>query len=46
MEIKDIKQFMDWCAAGPSDGSEERLNTIIPDNLPVDIKAMYELAHS
>ena len=83
MEIKDIKQFMHWCAAGPStysnrkelfecrkkaleeqlqeleknmamikfkcwyyeqaisDGNEERLSTIIPDNLPVDIKAMY-----
>ena len=88
MEIKDIKQFMDWCAEGPStysnrkklfedrkkaleeqlqeieknmamiefkcwyyeqamsDGNEEHLNTIIPDNLPADIKAMYELAHS
>ena len=29
-----------------SDGNEERLNTIIPDNLPADIKNMYELAHS
>ena len=29
-----------------SDGNEERLNTMIPDNLPVDIKAIYELAHS
>ena len=88
MEIKDIKQFMDWCAEGPStysnrkklfedrrkalekqlqeleknmamikfkcwyyeqaisDGNEERLNTIIPDNLPADIKSIYELAHS
>lgn len=88
MEIKDIKQFMDWCAEGPStysnrkklfedrkkaleeqlqeleknmaminfkcwyyeqaisDGNEEHLNKIIPDNLPADIKAMYELAHS
>lgn len=88
MEIKDIKQFMDWCAEGPStytkrkklfedrkkaleeqlqeleknmamiefkcwyyeqaisDGNEERLNTIIPDNLPADIKNKYELAHS
>ena len=82
MEIKDIKQFMDWCAEGPStysnrkklfedrkkaleeqlqeleknmaminfkcwyyeqaisDGNEEHLNKIIPDNLPADIKAM------
>ena len=88
LEIKDIKQFMNWCAEGPStyskrkklfedrkkaleeqlqeleknmamiefkcwyyeqaisDGNEERLNTIIPDNLPADIKNMYELAHS
>ena len=88
MEIKDIKQFMDWCAEGPStysnrkklfedrkkaleeqlrelaknmamikfkcwyyeqaisDGNEERLNTIIPDHLPANIKAMFELAHS
>ena len=29
-----------------SDGNEERLNAIIPDELPADIKAMYELAHS
>ena len=88
MEIKDIKQFMDWCSEGPStysnrkklfedrkkaleeqlreleknmamikfkcwyyeqaisDGNEERLNTIIPDHLPANIKAMFELAHS
>ncbi|MGN0370064.1 MAG: MerR family transcriptional regulator [Butyrivibrio sp.] len=87
MEIKDIKQFMVWCAEGPStytkrkklfedrkkalekqlqelkknmamidfkcwyyeqaisDGNEERLNTIIPNDLPADIKNMYELAH-
>ena len=29
-----------------SDGNEEHLNTIIPDNLPTDIKSLYELAHS
>lgn len=88
MEIRDIKQFMDWCAQGPStypnrkklfedrkkaleeqlreleknmamikfkcwyyeqaisDGNEKRLSTIIPDNLPADIKELYELAHS
>ncbi len=88
MEIKDIKQFMDWCAAGPStypnrrklfenrkkaleeqlreleknmamiqfkcwyydqaiaDGNEEHLKEMIPDNLPSDIKKLYELAHS
>ena len=88
MEIKDIKQFMDWCAAGPStypnrrelfenrkkaleeqlrefeknmamiqfkcwyydqaiaDGNEENLKEMIPDNLPSDIKKLYELAHS
>ena len=88
MEIKDIKQFMDWCAAGPStypnrrelfenrkkaleeqlreleknmamiqfkcwyydqaiaDGNEEHLKEMIPENLPSDIKKLYELAHS
>lgn len=88
MEIKDIKQFMDWCLEGPStysnrkklfedrkkaleeqlreleknmaminfkcwyyeqaisDGNEDYLNTIIPDHLPDDIKALYKLAHS
>lgn len=88
MGIKDIKQFMDWCAEGSStyakrkklfedrkkaleeqlqeleknmamikfkcwyydqaisDGNEERLKTMIPDNLPEDIKKMYDLAHS
>ena len=29
-----------------SDGNEDRLNTIIPDHLPADIKSMYEFAHS
>ena len=88
MGIKDIKQFMDWCAEGPStyanrkelfenrkralekqlreleknmamikfkcwyyeqailDGNEDRLRSMIPDNLPEDIKEMYLLAHS
>ena len=88
MEIKEIKQFMDWCSEGPStyekrrdlfearkntlekqmsdlqknmamiqfkcwyyeqalaDGNEDRLNAIIPDRLPEDIKALYDLAHS
>lgn len=88
MEIKEIKQFMDWCAEGSStyekrkelfetrkdtlekqmlelqknmamiqfkcwyyeqalaDGNEDRLNAIIPDGLPQDIKALYDLAHS
>lgn len=88
MEIKDIKQFMNWCVEGSStygkrkelfearkavlenqllalqknmamiqfkcwyyeqaiaDGNEERLKSIIPDKLPKDIKAMYDLAHS
>ena len=88
MEIKDIIQFMDWCAAGPSTypnrrelfenrkkaleeqlrefeknmamiqfkcwyydqaiaaGNEEHLKEMIPDNLPSDIKKLYELAHS
>lgn len=88
MEIKDIKQFMDWCAEGPStyvnrkelfenrkkaleerlqeleknmamikfkcwyydqaisDGNEDRLNAMIPNNLPEDIQKIYDLAHS
>lgn len=88
LEIKDIKQFMDWCVAGPStyparkelfenrkkaleeqlreleknmamlkfkcwyydqaiaDGNEDRLKEMIPDHLPEDIKALYDLAHS
>ncbi|WP_328222865.1 hypothetical protein [Faecalicatena contorta] len=29
-----------------SDGNEEHLNTIIPDNLPTDIKSLYELAET
>lgn len=88
MGIKDIKQFMDWCAEGPStyvnrkelfesrkkaleeqlqelkrnmamikfkcwyyeqaisDGNEDRLNSMIPNNLPEDIREIYILAHS
>lgn len=88
MGIKDIKQFMDWCAKGPStyanrkelfenrkaaleeqlheleknmamikfkcwyyeqailDGSEDRLKSIIPDNLPKEVREWYDLAHS
>lgn len=88
LEIKEIKQFMDWCKEGPStyinrrelfenrkkvlkqqlqdleknmamiefkcwyyeqaisDGNEERLQSMIPDKLPADIKALYELAHA
>lgn len=29
-----------------SDGTEAQLKTIIPDNLPEDIKVVYDLAHS
>lgn len=88
MEIRDIKQFMQWCSEGPStytnrkelfenrkkaleeqlqaleknmamirfkcwyydqaiaDGNEDRLHEIIPDQLPEEIKALYDLAHS
>ena len=87
MEIKDIKQFMEWCAEGSStytlrkdfflrrkeiveeeirkmnrvldmidfkcwyyeqaikDGNEDRLNQMIPDNLPEEIKDVYARAH-
>lgn len=85
MEIRDIKQFMDWCQEGPStygkrkrlfearkkaleeqlqelqknmamvefkcwyyeqaiaDGNEDRLDAIIPDALPEEIRKKYEL---
>lgn len=88
LEIKDIKQFMDWCSEGPStytnrkelfenrktaleeqikelekniamikfkcwyyeqaiaDGNEDKLNSMLPDNLPKDIQELYDLAHS
>lgn len=88
LEIKDIKQFMDWCAKGPStyanrkelfesrkkaleeqlqeleknmamlkfkcwyydqaiaDGNEDRLRSMIPDQLPTEIREMYLRAHS
>ena len=29
-----------------SDGNEDRLKSIIPDHLPAEIRALYELAHS
>ena len=88
LEIKDIKQFMDWCSEGSStytnrkelfenrktaleeqikelekniamikfkcwyyeqaiaDGNEDKLNSMIPNNLPKDIQELYDLAHS
>ena len=87
MEIKDIRQFMDWCSEGPStypqrkamfeerkahmeaeiahmnraldmlkfkcwyyeqairDGNEEKLAAMIPDELPKDIRAIYDSSH-
>lgn len=87
LEIKDIKQFMDWCAEGAStypqrkelfekqkriveaeiahmnqvldmlkfkcwyyeqaiqDGSEDRIQTMLPDHLPEEIQATYDHAH-
>ena len=87
LEIKQIKQFMDWCAQGPAtypdrlalfearkqaleaellqlqktldmlkfkcwyyetalqDGSEERLQQLLPDRLPPEIQALYDHAH-
>ena len=80
MEIKDIRQFMDWCVEGPStyetqkahmeeeiarmnrtldmlkfkcwyyeqairDGNEEKLAAMIPDELPDDIRAIYDSSH-
>ena len=88
LEIKDIKQFMDWCVEGAStypqrkelfekqrktveteiehmnkvldmikfkcwyyeqavqDGNEDRVQSMIPDNLPEEIQKAYENAHS
>ena len=87
MEIRDIKQFMDWCVEGPPtypqrkalfeeqrshmeaeleqmnrtldmlkfkcwyyeqairDGNEEKLAAMIPDELPKDIRAIYDSSH-
>lgn len=88
LEIKDIRQFMDWCVEGPStyalrkelfvrqkrtveaeiahmnkildmlrfkcwyyeqaiqDGSEERIQSLLPSHLPEDIQKIYDNAHS
>ena len=88
LEIKDIKQFMEWCMEGSStysqrkelfesrkaaveseiadlqrsldmikfkcwyyeqalaDGNEDRLNKMIPDGLPAEVKELYDNAHS
>ncbi|WP_417303311.1 MerR family transcriptional regulator [Ellagibacter isourolithinifaciens] len=88
LEIKEIRQFMEWCSEGSStyadrkrlfearkasmeakmreleknmamidfkcwyyeqalaDGNEDRLNEMLPDKLPKDIQALYDLAHS
>ena len=87
LEIKDIKQFMEWCSMGSStypqrqqlflkqkaaveaeisrmekvldmlrfkcwyyeqainDGNENRLQAMIPNNLPPEIRQMYDHAH-
>ena len=87
MEIKDIRQFMDWCSEGSStypqrkamfeerkahmeaeitrmnrtldmlkfkcwyyeqairDGNEEKLAAMIPNELPKDIRAIYDSSH-
>ena len=87
MEIRDIRQFMDWCVGGPStypqrkamfedrkahmeaeiahmnraldmlkfkcwyyeqairDGNEEKLAAMIPDELPKDIRTIYDSSH-
>lgn len=87
LEIKDIKQFMDWCAEGDStylqrkelferqrkiveaeikhmnrvldmlkfkcwyyeqaikDGNEERVKSMIPDDLPEEIQRVYDRTH-
>ncbi len=88
LEIRDIKQFMDWCTEGAStypqrkalfekqretveaeiehlnrvldmikfkcwyyeqatqDGSEDRVQSLLPDHLPEEIQRAYDHAHS
>lgn len=88
LEIKEIRQFMEWCSEGSStyadrkrlfearkasmeakmreleknmamidfkcwyyeqalaDGNEDRLNEMLPDKLPREIQALYDLVHS
>ncbi len=88
LEIKDIKQFMEWATEGPAtytqrkelfekqrqaledemaelnkhlamakfkcwyyekalaDGNEDALEAMLPDKLPPEIQALYDLAHS
>ena len=87
LEIKEIKQFMEWCSEGPStyenrkalfeerrkavekemqqlqktldmlsfkcwyydqaiiDGNEDRINTLVPHNLPSPIQQYYNSSH-
>ena len=77
LEIKDIKQFMDWCVEGASTypqrkaliekqrerleaelvrkcwyyeqatryGSEDQVQSMIPDGMPEDVRRAYENAH-
>ena len=42
LEIRDIRQFMQWC----QDGSEDGINKMIPDKLPEKIQELYDFAHN
>ncbi len=44
MEIKDIKQFMEWCAKG-SETYPNRLASIKEEDIPSHIRKAYQNAH-
>ena len=44
LEIKDIKQFMEWCVQGSE--TEDRLSRLQPEDMPEEIRRAYENAHS
>lgn len=46
-KVLDMLKFKCWYyEQAIKDGNEDRLKAIIPDNLPGEIRALYENAHS
>ena len=50
LEIKDIKQFFEWCNQGSSTYQnrkelEDKIRQMLPDNLPKDIQQLYDNGH-
>ena len=41
LEIKDIKQFMQWCVQG----NEDRVGAMKPEDMPEEIRGRYERSH-